>query len=211
MDLEESDIPQISSTPTDEAHSGESIGSKLGNNLVEFIEFAAVTIAILVVIRFFIAEPHKVSGHSMDNNFHDGDLIITNKVSLKFSNPARGEVIILHNPLNPDQVFIKRVIGLPNERVKLLNGQFYINDQLLPEPYLPSGLKTPGENFLIEGAEIIVPKDQYFVAGDNRPASSDSREWGTVKRDLIIGQALIRYWPLSRAGVIQIDQQSLKP
>lgn len=182
--------------------------SKFRDGLVELIEFVAIVAAVLVVLRFFVAEPHRVSGRSMVPNFQDGDYIITNKLAKSMGTLQRGEVIILHNPRNPDQVFIKRIIGLPGERIKISKGKVHINSQVLDEPYLPSGLPTPPGAFLEEGEEITVPDNQYFVIGDNRGGSSDSREWGTIKYDLIIGQAWARYWPITKAGLIMIDKSS---
>lgn len=185
-----------------------SFWSKLGDNVIELIEFVAIIGAILIVIRFFVAEPHKVSGRSMVPNFQDGDYIITNKISLRMGPPKRGEVIILQNPRNTDQVFIKRVIGLPGERIKISQGKIYINDNPIDEPYLPAGLSTHGGAFLNEDETVTIPNDQYVVLGDNRSGSSDSREWGPVRKELIIGQALLRYWPPQQFKLIQIDQSS---
>lgn len=185
-----------------------SLGSKLKSNVAEFIEFIAIIAAILIVIRFLVAEPHRVSGNSMVPNFHDGDYIITNKLLMKISEPKRGEVIILQNPRNADQVFIKRVVGLPGDRIKIADGVVLINNQVLDEPYLPQGTVTLGEQFLTDGEEIIVPDGQYFVIGDNRGGSSDSREWGTVSGNLIVGQAFLRYWPINKVGIIQVDKSS---
>ncbi|KKQ80136.1 MAG: Signal peptidase I [Candidatus Daviesbacteria bacterium GW2011_GWA1_38_7] len=182
--------------------------SRFRDGLVELIEFVAIVGAVLIVLRFFIAEPHRVSGNSMIPNFHDGDYIITNKVSLRFSIPQRGEVIILKNPRNTGQVFIKRVIALPQDRIKIFQGLVYINGQPVTEPYLPQELKTQGGAFLSDDEEIVVPAGQYFVMGDNRNGSSDSREWGPVKTDLIIGQAWARYWPIPKFGIINIDKPS---
>lgn len=176
--------------------------SKFKNSLIEFIEFIAIVLAVLVVIRFFVAEPHKVSGNSMFPTFHDGDYIITNKVVMSLENPKRGQVIILKNPRNPDQVFIKRVIGLPNDRIKISAGNVYINGRLLGEPYLPPGTKTQGGPFLGEGEEVVVPENQYFEMGDNRGGSSDSREWGPISKELIVGQAWLRYWPPQKLTLI---------
>lgn len=162
---------------------------------VEFIEFIAIIGAVFVVLRFFVAEPHKVSGRSMVPNFQDGDYIITNKISARAGEFQRGEVVILQNPRNTDQVFIKRVIGLPGERISLQNGAVLINGRPITENYLPRGTRTPGESFLTEGEEVVVPEGQYFVIGDNRTGSSDSREWGPVSADLFIGTAFLRYWP----------------
>lgn len=186
----------------------ETFFTKLKNNIIELIEFTAIVGAILIVIRFFAAEPHKVSGNSMLPNFHNGDYIITNKLSLRFGPPERSQVIILQNPRNPNEDFIKRVIALPNEHIKVSEGKVYINNQELQEPYLPSGLKTQGGAFLGENEEITIPDNQYFVMGDNRGGSSDSREWGPIKLNLIIGEALVRYWPPQTFAVIRPNNPS---
>lgn len=186
----------------------EGTGDKLKNNIIELIEFVAIVLAVLMVIRVFIAEPHKVSGSSMVPNFHDGDYIITNKLALKLSDIKREEVVILQDPLDNSKVFIKRIIGLPGETLKLQNGKIYINERLLDEPYLPNGLLTPGNSFLKEGDEITIPEGNYFVMGDNRGNSSDSREWGYLNKELVIGQAFLRYWPLAKTTLISIGEKS---
>lgn len=186
----------------------EGAGDKLRNNIIELIEFVAIIFAILMAIRVFAAEPHKVDGSSMIPNFHTGDMILTNKLAARFSDFKRGEVIVLQDPLNASKVFIKRVIGLPDETLKLSDGKIYINGQLIDEPYLPSGLLTPGQNFLKNGEEVTVPEGNFFVMGDNRNNSSDSREWGFLKKDLVIGQALLRYWPINQAALISVGSKS---
>lgn len=188
--------------------------SKFRNNLVELIEFIAILAAIFVIIRFFIAEPHRVSGSSMVPNFHNDDYLITNKLissklPIRLGQPQKSEVVILKNPRNHDQVFIKRVVALPNERIMVLGGKVFINNKPLEEKYLPENTITLGGTFLSEGEEILVPEEQYFVMGDNRGGSSDSREWGPVKSDLIIGQAFFRYWPLQKTTLIKINEPSL--
>ena len=185
-----------------------SLSSSLKDKIIELIEFIAVIGAIFIVLRFFVAEPHKVSGRSMVPNFQDGDYIITNKISARSADFKRGEVVILKNPRNLEQVFIKRVIGLPGERIALLNSSVYINGNPIPEPYLPPGTKTPGESFLTDGEEILVPDNQYFVIGDNRTGSSDSREWGPITSDLIKGTAFLRYWPPQEFTLIKIGVES---
>lgn len=185
-----------------------SFGAKLKNNVIELIEFVAIVFAILMAIRVFVAEPHKVSGNSMFPNFHDGDYIITNKLSLRYSELKRGEVIILQNPTNTNQIFIKRIIGLPGETLKISNGKVYINGELLEEPYLPNDLRTSGERYLKDGDEITVTGDNYFVMGDNRTNSSDSREFGLLNKNLIVGQAFLRYWPIDKTKLINIGIKS---
>lgn len=185
---------------------GPGFGSKIKDSIIELIQFVAIVASILMIIRVFIAEPHKVSGNSMVPNFHDNDYIITNKLATRLSTPVRGEVIIIKNPRNPEKdVFIKRVIGLPRETIKLLNGKVYINGTLLSESYLPSGLETPGEGFLRDGSEATIPTDNYFVMGDNRKNSSDSRDFGFVSKEIIIGQAYLRYWPLDKITIIPVN------
>lgn len=186
----------------------QTVGSRIKNSLIELIEFIAVVAAILVVVRFFVAEPHRVSGSSMVPNFHDGDYIITNKLIKQTSKLQRGEVIILENPRNNDQVFIKRLLGLPSERIKITDGRVYINGQPLTEPYLPANTKTPGGAFLNDNREVVIPVDSYFVMGDNRGGSSDSREWGPITKDLIVGQAWLRYWPPQKFTLINISSPS---
>jgi len=186
-----------------------SLGTKFKDSLIELIQFIAIVASILMIIRVFIAEPHKVSGSSMVPNFHDKDYIITNKLSTRFSIPQRGEVIILKNPRNTEnEVFIKRVVGLPGETLKLLNGQVYINGNLLKEPYLATGLQTNGEGFLKDGGEVYIPEGKYFVMGDNRRNSSDSRDFGLLNKELIIGQAFFRYWPLDKIILIPVGAVS---
>lgn len=186
----------------------EGAGDKLKNNIIELIEFIAIVFAILMAIRVFAAEPHRVEGNSMIPNFHTGDMIITNKLATRFPDFKRGEVIVLQDPMDVTKIFIKRIIGLPDETLKLADGKIYINGQLLDEPYLPSELLTPGETFLKEGNEITIPEGNYFVMGDNRENSSDSREWGFLKKELIIGQALLRYWPIDQVTILSIGVKS---
>lgn len=192
---------QVGSTPY--YGEEESIFTKLKNHLIELIEFVAIVGAIVVVIHFFVAEPHKVSGKSMFPTFHDGDYLITNKLHTRFSQIKRGEVIIFENPKNKEQDFIKRVLGLPNDKIKIQGGQLFINGKLVDESYLPKDTQTFVESFMDEGEEITVSENSYFVIGDNRGGSSDSREFGPVPKELIVGQAWIRYWPPKQFGLIK--------
>lgn len=196
------------STTTNFGYEEQSLFDKLKSNLAELVEFIAIVGAVIVVIRFFVAEPHRVDGSSMVPNFHTGDYIITNKLATRLSHPERGEVIILQNPRNASEAFIKRVIGLPEEKVRIQDGNVFVNGKQLDESYLPRGLKTPAGAFLAEGEETTVPSNQYFVMGDNRSASSDSREWGPIKNELIIGQAFLRYWPPQKFTLIKVEQPS---
>ena len=182
--------------------------SNLGTNAVDFIQSLVLFGAIFAIIYLFIAQPHKVSGSSMVPNFHDGDYILTEKVTYKFKEPQKGDVIVLKNPREESQDFIKRVIAIQGDSVQIINGQFIVNDQRVIESYITPETSTRGGNFLREGEIISIGQDQYFVVGDNRNHSSDSREWGTVTKKLIIGKVFLRYWPPQDIGIIQPNSSS---
>jgi len=168
----------------------------------DILESIVVALAIFVVVYLFLYQPHQVKGASMEPNFHDAEYILTNKYEYRFGDPKRGDVVVFKSPQNPDVDYIKRVIGLPGEHIKLLNNHFYINEVLLEEPYIAAELFTYYGSYLREGAEIVVPQNHYFVVGDNRPRSSDSREWGPIDKSAIIGRSQLRYWPFDRFGLI---------
>lgn len=165
---------------------------------VEALVFAA---AIFVVCYLFLFQPNQVSGSSMYATFHDKEYILTDKISYRFNEPKRGDVVVFKSPKNPDIDYIKRIIGLPGETIKLYNGKIYIDNVLLEENYLPKNLLTPGSYFLREGGAVTVPQNDYFVLGDNRTGSSDSREWGPVKKGEFIGRVFFRYFPFDRIGI----------
>jgi signal peptidase I len=170
--------------------------------LFDILESIVVALAIFVVIYLYFYQPHQVKGASMEPNFHDGEYILTNKYEYRFSNPQRGDVIVFKSPQNPDVDYIKRIIALPGDSLKLVNNAYYINGIKLIESYIASNLYTYNGAFLKEGQEITIPENKYFVSGDNRPRSSDSREWGLIDRSAIIGKSQLRYYPFDRFGII---------
>ncbi len=170
---------------------------------IDFIETAIVALSIFVVIYIFLAQPHQVRGSSMYPNFTDGEYILTNKISYRFENPKRGQVIVFKAPHNGGYDYIKRIIGLPGEIIKISGGKIYINNHLLNEEnYLSSDVLTQNGLFLSEGKQFEIPDNEYFVLGDNRSQSSDSRDWGTVPRKNIIGKAWFRYWPINKINFL---------
>lgn len=175
----------------------------------DILQTIVLSAAIFVIIYLFAGQPHLVRGSSMEPNFHNGDYILTEKVSYRFSGPKRGDVIIFKAPNRPDADYIKRVIGLPGEKIKVVAGKIYVNGKPLEEQYEPTEFQTFSGRFLKENEEYSVPSGEYFVFGDNRSHSSDSREFGPVKKDTIIGRALIRYWPAPRFGPIQTPHYDL--
>lgn len=168
----------------------------------DFLQGIVVIMAVLVMIYLFVMSPQEISGASMEPNFHNGEYILTNKIVFKFKEPVRGDVIVFRSPKDKEVDYIKRIIGLPGDVVKLENNTFYVNDQKVEEPYEPEGMSIYGGSYLEEGQEISVPEDTYFVVGDNRPHSSDSREFGPIAKEDFIGQAFLRYFPFNRMGLI---------
>ncbi|MDO8515222.1 MAG: signal peptidase I [bacterium] len=173
---------------------------KIFSVLWEAVEALVFAAAIFVVCYLWLFQPNQVSGGSMFPTFKDKEYILTDKVSYRFGTPARSDVVVFKSPKNPDVDFIKRIIGLPGDTVKLLNGKVYVNNVMLEEPYLPKDFLTPGSLFLREGGSVTVPEGDFFVMGDNRTGSSDSREWGPITKEEIIGKVFFRYFPFDRFG-----------
>jgi len=159
---------------------------------MEAFEIIIVAVASIFIIYGFIAQPFLVQGASMEPNFSNGDYLLVDEITYKFKSPARGEVIVFRNPRNEAEFYIKRVIGLPGEKVDIKSNKVFINDVELKEEYLPEGLKFNGDS------SFDLNSDEYFVMGDNRPQSYDSRSWGPLKQDEIIGAARLRFLPLTK-------------
>ncbi len=177
--------------------------SAIGKFFLDLMETIVMALAIFVVVYLFLFQPHQVKGNSMYPNFHDGEYILTDKVSYRFGQPQRGDVVVFQAPKNKEVDYIKRIIALPGETVKIVNNSIYIDNRKLPEVYIPDDYITNGGSFLTDGQEAIVPQDEYFAMGDNRSHSSDSREWGFVKKEEIVGRAFLRYWPFNRFGIVK--------
>ena len=162
----------------------------------EILKIVIISLAIIIPIRYFLIQPFFVNGASMEPNFLDGDYLIIDEISYRFNVPQRGDVIIFRYPLDPTQFFIKRVVGLSGEKVKVIDDNIFIDGKPLDETkYLPD-IETAGN------VEITLGDGEYFVLGDNRQASSDSRKWGELNEKFIIGRAWLRAWPINRLGVI---------
>ena len=177
--------------------------------LFDFLQGIVVVLAIMVMIYLFLLSPQEISGASMEPNFHDGEFILTNKFEYKLHLPERGDIVIFKSPGDKQIDYIKRIIGKPGDTVELKNNAFYVNGVKLDEPYLASDVYIFGGSFLHENEQVIVPPGKYFVAGDNRPHSSDSREFGVIPLEDFIVRAMLRYWPFTRAGFIQRPQYNV--
>ena len=168
----------------------------LGRFFLDTIEVLVFAIAIFLFIYLLILQPHKIKGASMEPNFPDGQYLITDKVSYKLGEPDRGDVIVFKAPKTDGDEFIKRIIGLPGERITIKDSVVYINSRPLGESYIAKSVNTSVSAFMTEGESITVPAGEFFVLGDNRPHSSDSRAWGFVPKSEITGKAWFIYWPV---------------
>lgn len=138
----------------------------------------------------------------MDPNFHNGEFLLTDKLTYRFNEPQRGDVVVFKAPPDGANEFIKRIIALPGERIKVESGKVYVNGELLNEEYLDEAIVTHGGSFLVEGQERTVPEGTYVMLGDNRDHSLDSRNLGFIEKDKITGRAWLLYWPPGDAGII---------
>ncbi|MBI1862515.1 signal peptidase I [Candidatus Microgenomates bacterium] len=170
--------------------------------VMDILETVTFVGSIFIVIYLFIMQPNQVKGASMVPTFHDGEYIFTSKVTYKFRGIARGDVVVFKSPRNPDIEYIKRVIGLPGDTVRVTAGTVYVNNRALDEPYTSDKTNLWEGGYIHEDETITVPQEQIWVMGDNRPRSSDSRDFGPVQVSSLIGQVFYRYFPPGRMGVI---------
>ena len=166
------------------------------NFIWEILKIVIIALLIVVPIRYFLFQPFFVKGQSMEPNFENSDYLIIDEISYRLGSPQRGEVVVFKYPQNPSQRYIKRIVGLPGETVEIEDGKVIIfnqvGSQILDESdYLPASCRTPGD------ARVSLNEDEYFVLGDNRASSADSRSWGPLPKENIIGRVLFRAWPFT--------------
>jgi signal peptidase I len=174
----------------------------VGSFFWELLKAFLLAMIIIVPIRYFIAQPFFVRGDSMLPNFHNGEYLVIDQLSYRLSQIKRDDVIVFRYPLDESEFFIKRVIGLPGDEVRIANSQVTIINQTYPagvvlneSKYLSSEVNTGGQ------VDVRLGSDEYFVLGDNRPASSDSRSWGLVKKSEIVGRVWVRAWPFNKMTI----------
>lgn len=167
--------------------------------IVEFVKITVICLAIIIPVRYFLIQPFIVKGESMEPNFSNKEYLLIDEISYRLKEPQRGDVIVFRYPRDPSQYYIKRIIGLPGESVEVNDGRIIVENGKHPrgieikEFYLPASEKTPGELKYTLGAE------EYFVLGDNRKASSDSRVWGALPKADIVGRVWVRALPINKA------------
>jgi len=168
--------------------------------LRDTLEIVFLALVLYVVIQYAVQTVH-VLGSSMYATLHDNDLLVASKISYKLHHPQRGDIIVFKPPDEASRDFIKRIIALPGERIRITNSVVYINGQVLREPYLPEKW-TYNNNWPASGQDQLVPPDEYFVMGDNRNHSSDSRTFNFIELSSILGKAEVRIWPLGQVGFL---------
>lgn len=161
--------------------------------LFDILETLVLSILLFVGINAISARI-RVDGSSMEPSLHSGQFVIVNRLSYKIGSPEIGDVVVFHFPRDPEQEYIKRVIGLPGDHVRVSDGKVYVNGQVLDEPYIAASPRYQ--------VEKDVAEDNLFVLGDNRNNSSDSHNWGTVPMENVIGEAIFIYWPPTDWGLI---------
>ncbi len=170
--------------------------------LMEILETVVFIGSLFIVIYLFIAQPNQVKGESMMPTFQNGNYIFTSKVTYKMRNPERGDVVVFHSPGNPEIEYIKRIIGLPGDTVIIENEEVYVNGEKLNETYISDKTLPLPNGYALEGVPMTIPEEYYFVMGDNRPHSSDSRDFGPITYESMIGQVFYRYFPTDKIGRI---------
>lgn len=174
-------------------------GGGVGSFFVELVKVVVISLAIVLPVRYFLIQPFYVKGASMEPSFYDDEYLIINEIGYRLAEPERGDIVVFKYPKQPDQYFIKRIIGLPGERVIIKDNNVIVfnkkhreGKELDESDYLLGSEKTAGS------ADVTLKKDEFFVLGDNRAHSLDSRSFGAVSRENIVGKTWFRGWPLDR-------------
>jgi signal peptidase I len=184
------------------------------HSLAEIVRFSIIAILIVIPIRMFIAQPFIVSGASMDDTFHSGEYLIVDQVSYYFEDPARGDVVIFRYPKDPSKFFIKRVIGVPGDTISITDGVVTIKNDEYPDGFVLDEYYIKSMSPAAPFTETLGDRE-YFVMGDNRDQSSDSRSWGVLQEERIVGRAFVRLFPPSelafQPGAVENIEEIITP
>jgi signal peptidase I len=176
----------------------------------ELIKIVVISLVVIIPIRYYLIQPFYVKGASMEPNFMDHEYLIIDEISYRFNDPKRGDIVVFRYPRDPQEYFIKRLIGLPGESVQIKDGDVFVYNKeypdgvMLEEEYLPSTTKTQG--FTEEKLEL--GPNEFYVLGDNRNSSKDSRSFGPVDRSFITGKVLLRGWPFNKITLFEAQEYS---
>ncbi len=169
----------------------------------ETVKVVVISLAIIIPIRYFLVQPFFVKGASMEDTFHDGDYIMIDEISYRFRDPKRGDILVFRYPEDTTQFFIKRLIGMPGETIQVKDNTVTIFNKEFPTGTILNELYISLQQVTLGDLRIKLDDNEYFVMGDNRLRSSDSRSWGTLNRSLVTGRVFFRAWPLSKFGRFQ--------
>lgn len=167
----------------------------------EVLQIVIIALVIVLPIRYLVFQPFIIKGDSMEPNFQNGDYLIIDELTYRFQEPERGDVVVFKYPQDPSQRFIKRIVGLPSEKIEVTQGKVEITDKFGEKRTLDESKYLFNQGWL-GTMRIGLAEDEYFVLGDNRARSFDSRKWGALKREYIVGRALIRAWPPQAMAMI---------
>jgi len=176
--------------------------SAFWRNVREWIQVIVIALIISLPIRFFIAEPFVVNGASMDPTFATGQFLIVDRLSYRINDPIRGDVTVFKYPNNPSVYYIKRIIGLPGETITIKDGKISIINTEHPEGFTLNESYIDSKHVSYESLITTLKPSQYFVMGDNRSESSDSRIWGPLEENLIIGRPIVRLFPITKVSFL---------
>lgn len=170
-------------------------------DIIEILIYMILGAIISLLLITYVGQLTKVDGHSMENTLHESENLVLDKISYRFEDPKRFDIVVFPVEADNNKIYIKRVIGLPGEKIQIINGKIYVNEKLLEENYGKEAIEQAGR----ASEAITLGEDEYFVLGDNRNESADSRiaEVGNVKRSTIIGRAWLRIWPFDQFGVLE--------
>jgi len=184
--------------------------SEVKSFLWEVVKVVVISLAIVIPVRHYLIQPFYVKGASMEPNLYDHEYLVINEIGYRFYEPQRGDIVVFRYPYDLSEYFIKRIIGLPGERVKIENDQVNIYNAKYPDgvqldesSYLPAGIVTSGN------IDVTLGQEEYFVMGDNRTSSLDSRSFGSVPGKDIVGRTWIRGWPLNRISAFKTPSYGL--
>jgi len=182
-------------------------GFSVGGVILEFFQSIVLALSVFVLVYLFVAQPNEVKGNSMLPNFTNGEYLLTDKISYQMGDPQIGDVVVFKAPPSEpcsaeECEYIKRVRAKGGDSVKVEGGRLYVNGRLVEETFLPSDYVTEPGAYLQEGVERVISQGEYLCLGDNRSHSRDGREFGPIKKNLIVGRAFLKYWPLSSVGLV---------
>ena len=172
--------------------------------IFELIKVVVISLVIIIPVRYFLIQPFYVKGASMEPTFYDHEYLIINEISYRFNEPERGDVVVYKYPRDPKQYFIKRIIGLPGETMEIKDGEIFIYNKEYPTGQKLEEKFYLSEDIVTSGDKNTILKDSdFFVLGDNRKSSLDSRNFGPLPREMIVGKVFLRGWPFDRVGLFK--------